>query len=331
MPHLVFYQLAGVKDVPADTATPTPVATDASTAGDLNATVKNWIAEHTSTDWLLTQVETYGPNLIGAIIIFVIGRWVARLMTGVIMRAAKRTRMDPTLLGFLNNLIYMVLLTVVGVSALRKLGVEMTELTAILAACGFAIGMAMQGSLGNLASGVMLVFFKPFRVGDFVRIADTSGTVVEVQLFNTILLTLDNIRIFVPNSKITEGNIQNLSAEPERRIDLVIGCGYHDDLKHVKCVLEEIIADEPRVLQHPQPLVAVSELGDNSVNFVVRPWVRTKEYWDVRFDLTERIKLAFDEHNFTIPFPSRDVFVHQSSEAQPALVPQLFSEDRKAA
>ena len=330
VPHPVVYLLAQASPVVGET----PQAPSAAShwSSDVYAYVKNWVIDHTSTDWLVHQLELHGPNLVKAFFVFIIGRWIARLVTNAIVRAARRARMDPTLLGFFNNLVYMILLTVVCISSLRKLGVEITELTAILAAGGFAIGMAMQGSLGNLASGVMLVFFKPFRVGDFVHVADTSGEVVEIQLFNTILLTLDNIRIFVPNGKITESSIQNLSAEPERRIDLIVGCGYHDDLKQVKAVLQNIVTEDPRVLQHPVPQVAVSELGDSSVNFVVRPWVRTIDYWNVRFDLTECIKLAFDEHNFTIPFPSRDVFVHPSTTSS-AVDPNIvkFPDARKAA
>lgn len=282
---------------------------------DLLSSAARWLDDHFSTQWLMDRVVEYGPNLAGAVIVFVVGRFVARLATAAIVRGARKARMDETLVSFLNNLIYMVLLTAVCISALSRLGVNLDSLTAILAAAGFAVGMAMQGSLGNLAAGVMLVFFKPFRVGDVVDVCGNRGTVVEIQLFNTILLTLDNVRIVVPNGQITEGTIQNYSSEPERRIDLVVGCGYNDDLRAVRGVLEKIVAEHPQVLQSPNPQVAVSELGDSSVNFVVRPWVKSEEYWDVRFSLTEQLKLAFDEHGFTFPFPSRDLFLHNPEVA----------------
>lgn len=279
----------------------------------------DWVVAHTSTEQVWATVSTYGPNLLSAIAVFIIGRWLARLVTAGIVRAARRARVDETLVGFLNNLIYMLLFTAVCISSLERLGVKSDSLTAVLAAAGFAIGMAMQGSLGNLASGVMLVFFKPFRVGDVVQVSGNLGRVVEIQIFNTILVTLDNVRIIVPNAKITDAPIQNYSAERERRIDLVIGCGYNDDLKKVKATLEELVAATPGVLEHPAPVVAVSSLGESSVDFVVRPWVLGQDYWDVRFALTEKIKLAFDENGFTIPFPSRDLFVHTPEKSTGSL------------
>lgn len=279
---------------------------------------RDWIVQHATLESATDLVTTYGGGLAKAIAVFVIGRWVAKLVTSGIVKAARRARVDETLVGFLNNLIYMLLLVAVCSSALAKLGVDPTSLTAVLAAAGFAIGMALQGSLGNLAAGVMLVFFKPFRVGDVVQVCDSRGTVVEIQIFNTILLTLDNVRIIVPNGKITDGTIQNYSTERERRIDLVVGCGYNDDIRAVKAVLINIVEQHAAVLSSPAPTVAVSELGDNSVNFVVRPWVLSKEYWDVRFELTEQIKLAFDENGFTIPFPSRDLFIHNQAAAPAA-------------
>ena len=278
----------------------------------------SWLQSHLTLSWLFEQVVQYGPKLLYAIVVFVIGKWLARIVTSAMIRGARKAKVDETLLGFLNNLIYMLLFTLVCVAAVESLGVDTTGLTAVLAAPGFAIGFALQGSLGNLAAGVMLVFFKPFRVGDVVEIESLTGTVVEIQICNTVLLTLDNVRIIVPNSKMTDGTIKNYSAEPQRRIDLVVGCGYNDNLKAVKKLLQDILAQDARVLQSPEPVVAVSELGDSSVNFVVRPWVSSREYWAVRFDLTERIKLAFDEHGFTIPFPSQDLFLHHPGAADGA-------------
>ncbi|MCH2212373.1 MAG: mechanosensitive ion channel [Fuerstiella sp.] len=260
-------------------------------------------------------LTTYGIDLVSAITVFVIGRWVAKFTTGLIVRAARRAQVDETLLGFLRNVVYLLLLVAVCIAALGCLGVDTTSLSAILAAAGFAVGMAMQGSLGNIASGVMLVVFKPFKVGDYIDLGTTSGTVVQIQMFSTILLTPDNVRVVVPNANITGGAISNYSAENKRRIDLSVSCGYSDDLKQVRSFLEELVESDSRVLTHPNPVVAVAELADSSVNFVVRPWVLSTDYWDVKFDLTERIKLGFDERRFTIPYPSRDVFMHPSDAA----------------
>ncbi len=271
--------------------------------------------EYLSPAKLIEVATDYGPKLIAAIAVFVIGRWVASFVTGMIVRASRRAKVDETLLGFLQNVVYLMLLIVVCIASLGCLGVDTTSLSAILAAAGFAVGMALQGSLGNIASGVMLVVFKPFKVGDYVELAGTSGKVVEIQMFSTILLTPDNVRVVVPNGNITGGAISNYSAESRRRIDLVIGCGYNDDLKAVRQLLEEALTVENRILQDPAPVIAVAELGDSSVNFVVRPWVSSEDYWAVKFDLTEYIKLGFDERGFTFPFPSRDVFMHQADAA----------------
>ena len=292
--------------------------------------IKDWVIEHTSVDWIVKQIDLYGWNLLAAIAVFVLGRWIAKLVTRAIVRAARKARVDETLVGFFDNLIYMVLLTVVCISALTKLGVDPNGLTAVLAAMGFAIGMALQGSLGNLAAGIMLVFFKPFRVGDLVEVAGNRGTVVEIQIFNTILLTLNNVRIIVPNNKITDGTIQNYSAESERRIDLIVGCGYNDDLKQVKEELVRLVEQHPDILSNPTPQVAVSELGSSSVNFAVRPWVQSAKYWDVKFEITEQVKLMFDEKGFTIPFPSQDLFLHKPGEA-PAINQLAESSAKRAA
>jgi len=256
----------------------------------------------------------YGLNLLGGIAIFIIGRWMARFVTSMIVRAGRRTKIDETLLGFLQNVIYLMLLIVVCIAALGQLGVNTTSLSAILAAAGFAIGMSLQGSLGKIASGVMLVLFKPFRVGDYVDLGGTAGTVQEIQMFSTVLLTPDNVRVVVPNGNITGGAISNYSAESRRRIDLVIGCGYGDDLRAVREYLQQVIAGESRILRDPEPVIAVADLGESSVNFVVRPWVQSADYWAVKFDLTETIKLGFDERGFTFPFPSRDVFLHKDAD-----------------
>ena len=261
---------------------------------------------------LKSLVLAHGGKIVSAIAVFVIGRMFARFATSMMVRAAKKARVDQTLVGFISNVSYVLMLGVVCIASLSCLGVDTTSLTAVLAAAGFAIGLALQGTLGNFASGALLVFFKPFRVGDMIDVGGVLGNVVEVQIFNTILRTTDNVRIIVPNSTITSGTIRNLSAEPQRRIDLVIGTSYHDDLRAVRQFLEEVVKSDARILADPAPVVAVSELGDSSVNFVVRPWVLSANYHTVKFHLIEQIKLGFDARGLTIPFPSRDVFVHHS-------------------
>ncbi len=280
-----------------------------------------WIKLRSSVD--LNSVTDFalrhGPKVVTAIVVFVVGRMLARFLSGMLVRASKKARVDQTLMGFIGNVAYVLMLCAVCIASLSCLGVDTTSLTAVLAAAGFAVGMALQGTLGNFASGALLVFFKPFRVGDMIEVGGVSGNVVEVQIFNTILTTPDNVRIIVPNLTITGATIRNLSAEPQRRIDLVIGSSYHDDLRAVRRFLEEVVQSDPRILTKPAPVVAVSELGDSSVNFVVRPWVLSSNYHAVKFHLIEQIKLGFDERGLTIPFPSRDVFVHHSLGQQATL------------
>lgn len=263
-------------------------------------------------EWLSEFAKTNGPRVVYAIVVFFVGRMVARMASGMMVRAARKARVDQTLMGFIGNVAYVLMLCMVCIASLSCLGVDTTSLTAVLAAAGFAVGMALQGTLGNFASGTLLVFFKPFRVGDFIDVGGVTGNVVEIQIFNTILRTSDNVRIIVPNSTLTSGTIRNLSAEPQRRIDLVIGTSYNDDLRAVRRFLEELVKSDERILDEPVPVVAVSELSDSSVNFVVRPWVLNGNYQAVKFHLIEQIKLGFDARGFTIPFPSRDVFVHHS-------------------
>jgi len=277
---------------------------------DFLMTVWDTIQQHLSIDAILQTAKSYGPQVLAALAVFVFGRWVARLTSGMIVRAFRKARVDETIGRFMGNLAYVAMLMAVCIAALSQLGVDTTSLSAVLAAVGFAIGMALQGSLGNVSSGILLVFLKPFRVGDMIEIGGVPGRVVEIQIFNTILLTPDNVRIILPNSTITGGTIRNLSAEPLRRIDLVVSCSYNDDLRAVRKFLEEVVVSDARILREPNAVVAVSELAESSVNFVVRPWVASSDYHPVRFDLTEQIKLGFDDRGFTIPFPSRDVFVH---------------------
>ncbi|MBN1806747.1 MAG: mechanosensitive ion channel [Sedimentisphaerales bacterium] len=251
----------------------------------------------------------YGLKVLGAIIIFFIGRWLAKIVSQCIEKALNKTRIDKTLVKFIKNLSYTVLLVFVAMAAVKPLGIETAQFAVVLGAAGLAIGLALQGSLANFASGFLMIIFRPFKVGDFIEAAGTKGTVEEIQIFNTIINTPDNIRVIIPNAKITDGNILNYTANGKRRVDLVIGISYEDDLKTAKNIIEGVLASDERVLNDPGPTVAVSELADSSVNFVVRPWVNAVDYWNVYFDMVAKIKLALDENNITIPFPQRDVHI----------------------
>jgi small conductance mechanosensitive channel len=295
-------QLA-VQDTPA--AAPTESA-------DLLQQVRDVLTADLSREMLLRVLTHWLPAIAAAAAVFLFGRILVRLAVSMIEQASRRARMDETLAKFVGNFASIILQLVVCIASLSCLGIDTTSLSAVLVASGFAIGMALQGSLGNVASGVLLVFFRPFRVGDTIEVGAHIGRVVEIQIFNTLLLSPDNVRIILPNASITGGTIRNLSAEPNRRIDLVIGCSYNDPLRDVRRMLEQIVAAEPRILADPAPVIAVSELAESSVNFVVRPWVRSADYHAVKFSLTEQIKLGFDDRGLTIPFPSRDVFIHHS-------------------
>ena len=251
-------------------------------------------------------------NLLVALAIFFIGRWVARVLKGVLSKTLIRGKVDETLVKFLTNIAYALLMIVVILAALESLGVNTTSVAAILAAVGLAVGLALQSSLANFSAGVMLILFRPFKFGDLVEAGGTSGSVDEIHIFNTVMHTGDNKRVIVPNGAIISSTITNFSAMDTRRIDLGVGCGYGDDLKAVKTLLCELIAADDRILAEPEPLVAVNELGDSSVNFVVRPWVKSEDYWSTRRDLVERIKLGFDERGFSIPYPSHDVHIHNA-------------------
>ncbi len=257
----------------------------------------------------------YGPGILGFLAVLVIGYIVAKIITSGIRKAMNRSEVDPTLVGFISNLSYMGLMALVVISALGQLGVNTTSFAAIIGAAGLAIGFALQGSLGNFAAGVMLIIFRPFKAGDFVEAGGVSGIVEDVQVFATIIRTGDNKEITVPNGSITGSPIVNYSAKPTRRVDMVFGIGYDDDIKRAKDLLHEIVASDSRILADPEVTIAVSELADSSVNFVVRPWVNSGDYWPVLFDTTEKVKLEFDKAGISIPYPQNDVHVHQIKAA----------------
>lgn len=260
---------------------------------------------------LMPTIQTFGMRILVAVVIFIVGRWIASLITKMVKRAMAKADVEDTLLNFLGNLIYYVLLAAVVIATINQVGIQTTSLLAVLGAAGLAVGLALQGSLSNFAAGVMIVGFRPYKVGDFIEAGGVAGVVEQVQIFTTVMRTGDNKKIIVPNSQIMAGEITNYSANPTRRVDLVAGCGYDDDLDKVRGVLEGIIAAEDRILDDPAPTIAVSELADSSVNFVVRPWVNSSDYWGVYFDLTEQIKKRFDAEGIAIPYPQRDVHVYK--------------------
>ncbi|MGB5918261.1 mechanosensitive ion channel family protein [Arcobacter sp.] len=255
-------------------------------------------------------IGVYSLNIAIAILIFVVGKWLAKKITDIVAKILRRNpKLDETLVNFFDDIIYYVLLVVVVLTALEQVGVESTSFLAIIGAAGLAVGLALKDSLSNFASGVMIIFFKPFRIGDYVTAGGVSGTITEVHLFNTEFTTPDNQRVLVPNGAITAGSITNVNAHPKRRVDLVIGVGYGDNLKIVKDIITKIVQSNEKVLKEEAITVAVSELGDSSVNFVVRAWVNTPDFWAVKWALIEEIKNTFDKEGISIPFPQRDVHI----------------------
>ncbi len=255
----------------------------------------------------MNLVVFYGLRILYALVIFVVGRWVAIWLTGVSKRLMERSKIDATLVSFIGNLIYALLLVFVILAALSKLGVNTTSFIAILGAAGLAVGLALQGTLSNVGAAVLIILFRPFKVGDFVEAGGASGVVEEINMFSTILRTGDNKVIIVPNSSIVGSRIVNYSAKDTRRVDLVFGIGYEDDLKLAKETLLEIVKENPKVLDEPAPFVAVSELADSSVNLTLRVWVKSPDYWDVYFSTIERVKLTFDKKGISIPYPQLDI------------------------
>ncbi|MCW8091750.1 mechanosensitive ion channel family protein [Alteromonas sp. ASW11-130] len=255
-------------------------------------------------------------NIAMAVIIFVLGRIIVSVVMSMITKLMARSKYDQMLIDFLESIISAVLMLFVIVASLDQLGVNTTSLVAILGAAGLAIGLSLQDSLKNFAAGVMLLVFKPFKAGDFVEVAGTAGSVQKIGIFTSLLTTPDNKEIIIPNGKIYNDNITNYSAKETRRIDMVFGIGYDDDLLKAKRILEDIIEQEDRILEEPEPLIAVSELGDSSVNFNVRPWVNSADFWAVKYAITEAVKLRFDQEGISIPFPQMDVHFYKEDEEE---------------
>ena len=279
----------------------------------------NDITDVTGFDWttLWDTVQAggvdFGLKLLIALVIFFVGRMIARMIARGLRKMMQSQSVDKILETFVSNLVYWTVMIFVIIAAINQIGVQTTSLIAVMGAAGLAVGLALQGSLSNFAAGVLIVIFRPYRVGDFVEAAGISGVVMQVQILTTVLKTGDNKQIIVPNSQIMGSIITNYSANETRRVDMVVGVSYDDDLDKVRDTLKELIAADDRILDDPAPLIAVSELADSSVNFVVRPWVKTPDYWGVMFDLTEAVKKRFDQEGISFPFPQRDVHLYNEN------------------
>ena len=251
----------------------------------------------------------WGINIVSAIAIFIVGRGLAKLLTRAAKSLMAKSKVDESLRDFLGSIIYSALTVVVIIAAIDQLGIDTTSVLAVFAAAGLAVGLAMKDSLSNFAAGVMLVVFKPFKLGDVVTAAGETGVVETINIFNTVLRTGDNQEIIVPNSQIYGNNIKNITARDTRRIDLVVGIGYSDNIAKAKTLLNDILASDPGVLKDPTPTILVLELGESSIDLAVRPWVKTADYWTVRSDLLQAIKESFDRNGISIPFPQRDLHI----------------------
>lgn len=256
-----------------------------------------------------TYVIPWSINIFTALAILILGRMIIKIIINLLGKILSRSKIDTILADFIKSMANAILLAFVAIAALNQLGVDTTSMVAILAAAGLAIGLSLQESLQNFAAGIMLLLFKPFKADDFVDAGGCSGAIEKINLFTTTMRTADNKEVIVPNGAIYGGNIINYSTRETRRIDMVFGISYDDDIKKAKQILEKTVNADERVLKQPEAIIAVSELGESSVNFVVRPWVKSADYWAVRFELIENIKLAFDENNISIPYPQLDLHV----------------------
>jgi len=288
----------------------------AGAVADVNEAAQFNFADPSSYDDVVTRVYELlaenGLKILAALAILFIGLWVAKVISNCIKKHLDKVKVEPTLVSFVHRLCHTVLVVFVVIAALGAAGIKTGSFIAVLGAAGLAVGLALQGSLSNFAAGVLLIIFKPFKIGDFVEIAGKTGTVKEIQIFTSTINSPDNVRIIVPNSAAMGDSIKNYTANGQRRVDLVIGISYEDDIKKATQVITEVLKADERVLDTPAPTVAVYELADSSVNFVVRPWCTPADYWDVYFAITEKVKLALDANNISIPFPQRDVHMKSS-------------------
>lgn len=268
----------------------------------------------------------YSSQAVIALLISLIGFWLARRLAEFLSRFLHKTHLEPTYIVFFGNAFKILLYVLVLLASLNTLGVQMTSVIALLGTAGIAVALALKDSLNNVAAGISLLILRPMRVGDYVEIGSVGGTVIELNFFHTFLNTPDNRRVAVPNSKVISDTIINFSQNAQRRIDMVFGVAYDSDLRKTRSVLEALIAADPRILADPLPVVAVGELAPSSVQFFVRPWVATPDYWDVRYDFIEKTKLAFDEAGIVIPFPQQDLHHYYPESSGPAAAPAAPSE-----
>lgn len=265
--------------------------------------------EVTDVTSIAALAQEWALNILFALLIFFIGKWVAKVIVTLVRKTMEARKFDETIITFLSNVLFAILMAIVILMAGAEVGIETTSVIAVLGAATLAIGLALQGSLANFAAGVMLIIFRHFRVGDFIDAGGVMGVVEEINIFDTKMHTPDNKGIIVPNGQILGGPITNFSAKDTRRMDLVVGVSYDDDIRKVKQVLTDIVTSDPGTLEDPAPTIGLLEMADSSINFAVRPWVNTADYWDVFFRLQEAIKLRLDEEGITIPYPQRDVHV----------------------
>lgn len=253
---------------------------------------------------------TYGPKLLGGIVVLLLGMWITKLITKGVGKAFERAKIDPSLIPFLKNLINILLKILVVITVMGMIGVQMTSFIAILGATGLAIGMALSGTLQNFAGGVIILILKPFKIGDFIEAQGYMGVIKEISIFSTILNTVDNKLVIIPNGPLSTGSLTNFSAEPLRRVDWKFGIAYGDDVESFKKAINQFIAEDERILKDPKSFIGLSELGDSSVNFAVRAWVNSADYWGVFFDMNEKVYTQFGDYKLNIPFPQMDVHVH---------------------
>ena len=259
-------------------------------------------------------LSSFGISLFIALSILIIGRQVVKILIKVISTALERSNTEDTVRIFVTNLLNTLLMIVVFIAAINQLGIQTTSIIAVLGAAGLAIGLALQGSLSNFAAGILIVIYRPYKVGDYIQADNHLGTVDDIQIFSTVLKTPDNKLVIVPNGSIMNGSIVNFSTQDKRRVDIIASCSYEDDIDKVKSVLADILSKDDRILNEPKPRIAVSELADSSVNFIVRPWVKNSDYIDVYYSLLEEIKKRFDQEGIAIPYPQTDVHIHNHTE-----------------
>jgi small conductance mechanosensitive channel len=263
---------------------------------------------------ILERVIFYGPKLIVAILTLVIGLWIINTLVRVVFKRLKKSDYDETLINFLRSIIGIALKIMLWITVISMLGIKMTSFVAILGAAGLAVGLALQGSLANFAGGVLIMLFRPFVVGDFIKAQGHMGTVHSIQIFNTILKTVDNKTIIIPNGNLANSDMVNYSTEETRRVDLSFGIGYDDDFKKAKEIIGSLIEKDTRIFKDPAPFVMVGELGDSSVNITVRVWAKGADYWGIHFDMIENVKIEFDKNKISIPYPQSDVHLYNHNK-----------------